>query len=135
MKLTVKDKDFLERLRSLLESKDLSIELKDDGLKSFVLRQNYGDKINAAFHMTRQGVRWRFHRIFCEIYTASYETIYVVESLFGTELRQKAMEIARESVELRKKAKKMASFEVCRREKASEASKLEGCQLTRDLPS
>jgi hypothetical protein len=46
MKLTVKDKDFLERLKSLLESKDLTVELKDDGLKSFVLRQNYGDKIN-----------------------------------------------------------------------------------------
>ena len=123
MKLTVKDKDFLERLRSLLESKDLSIELKDDGLKSFVLRQNYGDKIDSAFNMTRQGVRWRFHRIFCEIYVASYETIYLVESLFGTELRQKAMEIARERVELRKKAKKMGGFEVCRRETGSKSPK------------
>ena len=119
MKLTVKDKDFLERLKSLLESRDLSIELKDDGLKSFVLKQNYGDKINAAFHMTRQGVRWRFQRLFNEVYVSAYVTVYMVESLFGTELRQKAMEIARQRVELRKKAKKMGSFEVCRREKVS----------------
>ena len=119
MKLTVKDKDFLERLRSLLESKDLIIELKDDGFKSFVLRQNYGDKLNAAFHMTRQGVRWRFQRLFNEVYVSAYSTVYMVESLFGTELRHKAMEIARERVELRKKAKKMGGFEVCRRETAS----------------
>jgi len=38
-----------------------------------------------------------------------------VESLFGTELRQKALEIARERVELRKKAQKMGNFERCRR--------------------
>jgi hypothetical protein len=119
MKLTVKDKDFLERLRSLLESNDLSIELKDNGLKRFVLRQNYGDKISAAFHMTRQGVRWRFQRLLNEIYINAYLTIFWVESNFGTELRQMAMEIARERVELRKKAKKMGGFDVCRREKGS----------------
>ena len=45
MKLTQKDKDFLERLRLLLESKDLSVEMKEDGYKRLVLRQNYGDKI------------------------------------------------------------------------------------------
>ena len=49
MKLTLKDKDFLERLRILLDSKDLAVELKYDGLKRFVLRQNYGDKIEGAF--------------------------------------------------------------------------------------
>ncbi len=30
MKLTVKDKDFLERLRELMENKELSVELKTD---------------------------------------------------------------------------------------------------------
>ena len=45
MKLTLKDKDFLEKLKVLLESKELSIELKEDGVKRLVLRQNYGDKI------------------------------------------------------------------------------------------
>ena len=109
MKLTLKDKDFLEHLRILLDSKDLSVELKYDGLKRFVLRRNYGDQIESAFNLTRQGVRWRFQRLFNEIYVSAYECIYVMESLFGTDLRQKAMEIARERVELRKKAQKIGN--------------------------
>jgi len=116
MKLTLKDKDFLERLRSLLETKELSIELKMDGLKRLVLHRNYGDKVESCFNMTRQGIRWRFQRLFNEIYVSSYETIYWVESLFGAELRQKAIEIARERVELRKKAREMGHFEDCRRQ-------------------
>ena len=116
MKLTVKDKDFLERLKPLLESKEMFIELKQDGFKRLVLRQNYGDKIERSFNMTRQGVRWRFHRVFSEIYVQSLETLYWIESLFGTELRQKALEIARERVELRKKARKMGDFDACRRQ-------------------
>jgi len=115
MKLTTKDKDFLERLKPLFDSKDLDIDLKKDGLKRLVLRQNYGDKIESAFHMTRQGVRWRFQRIFSEVYISSYEAIYWIESLFGTELRQKAMEIAKERVELRKKAQEMGHFDFLRR--------------------
>ena len=93
MKLTLKDKDFLEKLKLLLESKELSIELKEDGLKRFVLRQNYGDRIQSYFNLTRQGVRWRFQRLFNEIYINSYLAIYWVESNFGIELRQMAMEI------------------------------------------
>lgn len=111
MKLTVKDKDFLERLKALLDSKDLDIALKKDGLKRLVLRQNYGDKISENFNMSRQGVRWRFHRLFNEIYVSSYECIYWIESLFGTGLRQKALEIAKERVELRKDARKMGHFD------------------------
>jgi hypothetical protein len=111
MRLTLKDKAFLERLKPLFDSMDLDIELKKDGLKRLVLRQNYGDKISQNFNMTRQGVRWRFQRIFSEIYIQAYETIFWVESLFGTELRQKALEIARERVELRKKAKKTGNFD------------------------
>jgi hypothetical protein len=107
MRLTLKDKDFLERLRILLDSKDLSIELKYDGLTRFVLRQNYGDKIESTFKMTRQGVRWRFQRLFNEIYINAYLAIFWVESNFGTELRQKALEIAKEQVELRNKAQKI----------------------------
>ena len=115
MKLTVKDKDFLERLKSLLDSKDLSIDMKHNGLKRLVLKKNYGNKIERCFHMTRQGVRWRFQRLFNEIYISSYEAIYWIESLYGTELRQKAMEIARERVELRKRAQKMGNFDFHRR--------------------
>jgi len=115
MKLTVKDKDFLVKLKPLLESKEMAIELKRDGLKRLVLRQNYGDKIDRCFHMTRQGVRWRFHRIFSEIYVESLQTLYWIESQFGTELRHKALEVAKERVELRKKAQEMWHFERCRR--------------------
>ena len=116
MKLTVKDKDFLERLKPLLDSKDLYIELKKDGLKRLVLRQNYGDKIAQNFNISRQGVRWRFHRIFSEIYVSSYEAIFFIESLFGTELRQKALEIAKERATIRRNAHKMGHVELCRRE-------------------
>ena len=116
MKLTIKDKDFLERLKSLLEDEHLSIELKQDGMKRLVLRQNYGDKIESRFRMTRQGVRWRFGRLFNEIYVNAYLTIFLVESRFGTELRNHAIEIARERIALQKHAKKFDDFEVCRRE-------------------
>ena len=123
MKLTQKDKHFVERLKGLLESKDLSIELVDDGLKRLVLRQNYGDKIESSFKMSRQGVRWRFQRLFNEIYVSAYEAIYYVESHFGTQLRRDAMEIAIQRVELRKKAQKMVFSQGYRRENASSSSK------------
>ena len=103
MKLTIKDKEFLEKLKRLYESKDLSIELKNDGLKRFILRKNYGDKIESDFGLTRQGIRWRFQRILNEIYISAYESVYVIETLFGTHLRSDAMEIVKERVMLRKK--------------------------------
>ena len=104
MRLTQKDKAFIESLKALCDSKDLSVELVEDGLKRLVLRQNYGDKIQSTFKMSRQGVRWRFQRLFNEIYVSSYETIYFIESRFGPELRPHAIEIAKQRVELRKKA-------------------------------
>jgi hypothetical protein len=115
MRLTLKDKDFLERLRILMDSKDLAIELKYGGFKRFVLRQNYGDKIENAFKMTRQGVRWRFQRLFNEIYVNAYLAIFWIESNFGTELRQKALEIAIERVEFRKKALKIGLVKATRK--------------------
>jgi hypothetical protein len=129
MKLTVKDKDFLEQLKSLLESKDLAIELKVDGVKRFVLRQNYGDKIEGAFTMSRQGVRWRFQRLMNQVYVEAYLTVFWVESTFGTELRQKALEIAKERIELRKKAQKMGRFGFCRRQSGCEAASAGGLRL------
>lgn len=106
MKLTQKDKEFIENLKALCESKDLSIEMVDDGLKRLVLRQNYGDKIESVFKMSRQGVRWRFQRLLNDIYISAYETIYFIESLFGPQLRQHAIEIAKQRAELRKKSLK-----------------------------
>ena len=135
MKLTLKDKDFLERLSRLMRSKDLSIELKQDGAKRLVLRRNYGDKIESEFGMTRQGVRWRFQRVLNQVYVSAYESIYLIESQFGTELRQKALEIARERVELRKKAQKMGQIEIHRRETGTEPPKSTHPRLTKDSPS
>jgi len=103
MKLTEKDKIFLEKLKELIQTKDLYVELKKDGYKRLVLKGNYGDKINQVFKMSRQGVRWRFYRLFNLIYVSAYETIYFVETTFGTELRDKAIEIAKEKIELFKK--------------------------------
>jgi hypothetical protein len=115
MQLTIKDKDFIERLRELLEEKELKIDLKEDGLKRFVLRQNYGDKVERSFNMTRQGVRWRFQHL-SEIYISSLEAIYFLESNFGTELRQMALEIVKERVALRKKASSKGFFDAYRRQ-------------------
>ena len=125
MKLTLKDKDFLEKLKPLFNSEQLTIKLKENSFKRFVLHRNYGDKIESAFNLTRQGIRWRFKRIFNEIYVEAYLAVFYIESNFGTELRQMALEIARERVTLRKKAQKMDNFELCRRENRSEGPKLE----------
>jgi hypothetical protein len=122
VKLTCKDKDFLERLKRLLDEKELAIEMKEDGIKRLVLRQNYGDKVEKTFNMSRQGVRWRFYRLFNEVYIEAYEIIFFVESNFGTELRQMAIEIAKERVELRKKAQKIEFFDASRRENGQPAS-------------
>ena len=43
MKMTQKDKEFLEKLHAMMEEKQLAIELREDGLKRLVLRKNYGD--------------------------------------------------------------------------------------------
>jgi hypothetical protein len=104
MKLTEKDAEFLARLRALLDEKELSIELKSSGLKYFVLRQNYGERVETHFAMTRQGVRWRFQRLFNDVYISAYESILLLESNFGAQLRQQAMAIAKERAELRREA-------------------------------
>ena len=129
MKLTQKDRDFLERLRLLLESKDLSVEMKEDGYKRLVLRQNYGEKVENCFRMSRQGVRWRFWRLFNEVYVSAYETIYLMESCFGTQLRQHALAIAKERVEMRKKHLQMGDIDVCRRQNESVESDSQGSRL------
>lgn len=101
MVLTEKDKQFLERLRELLESKDLRVELRPDQPSYMVLRGNYGDKVDQAFHMTRQGVRWRFHRLFNDVYVSAFSTILFVEKTFGPQLRDYAVRISRERYALR----------------------------------
>jgi hypothetical protein len=104
MKLTEKDKAFLETLKQLMESRDLYVELKSDQPSGMVLRGTYGEKVRKAFTMTRQGVRWRFWRLFNDIYVSAFETILFIEKVFGTELREHAIRISRERYALRQEA-------------------------------
>ena len=118
MELTHKDAAFLEALETLLAARHLRIELKEDGQKRLILRQNYRDRICRSFNVTRQGVRWRFNHVFNEIYVNAYLTILTIESLFGTELRKDAMAIAKQRAELRQKAQKLGQFPLPRRQGA-----------------
>ena len=101
MKLTEKDKEFLETLRTLTASKDLWVDLKADQPSYMVLRGTYGEKIHQAFRMTRQGVRWRFQRLFNDVYVSAFETILFVERTYGHELRDLAIRISKERHALR----------------------------------
>ena len=91
----------METLKELMDSKDLWVELKPDQPSRMVLKGNYGEKIHKAFRMSRQGVRWRFWRLFNDIYVSAFETILFIEKTFGTELRDHAIRISRERYALR----------------------------------
>jgi hypothetical protein len=103
VKLTQKDKEFLETLTKLMESKDLCVELRPGRPSYMVLRGTYGDHIGKAFHMTRQGVRWRFQRLLGDVYVSAFETILFIERIFGPQLREHAIRISKERYELRQK--------------------------------
>jgi len=79
-----------------MDSKDLSVELEPGNPSSMVLRGTYGEKIHRVFRMTRQGVRWRFVRLFNDIYVSAFETILFIEKAFGPELRDHAIRISKE---------------------------------------
>ena len=101
MKLTEKDRDFLNKLKRLMDLKDLRVELQQDRPSYMVLRGTYGDKIFKSFRMTRQGVRWRFHRVFNDAYVAAFGCILMIETTFGTHLREHAIRISKERQDLR----------------------------------
>ncbi|MFC1806015.1 hypothetical protein ACFL09_03450 [Planctomycetota bacterium] len=88
----------------MTESKDLSVELKPDQPSRMVLRGTYGEKIHKAFRMTRQGVRWRFWRLFNDIYVSAFETVLFIEKTFGSQLRDHAIRISKERYTLRQEA-------------------------------
>ena len=94
----------METLRQLTDSKDLWVELKPDQPSRMVLKGTYGEKIHKAFRMTRQGVRWRFWRLFNDIYVSAFETILFIEKAFGTELREHAIRISKERHVLRQES-------------------------------
>ncbi|MHC4679417.1 MAG: hypothetical protein ACYTEK_12040 [Planctomycetota bacterium] len=85
-----------------MESKDLWVELKPGKPSYMVLKGTYGEKIHKTFHMTRQGVRWRFQRLFCHVYVEAFETVLMIEKTFGTQLREYAVRVSRERFEMRR---------------------------------
>lgn len=101
MRLTQKDREFLETLKRLMESKDLWVDFVAGRPGYMVLRGTYGDKVHQAFRMTRQGVRWRFQRLFNDVYVSSFETILFIEKTFGPQLREYAVQVSRARYTLR----------------------------------
>jgi len=71
-----------------------------------VLKGTYGEKIHRTFRMTRQGVRWRFQRLFSQVYVEAFLTILMIEKTFGTQLREHAIRISRERYEARREIAK-----------------------------
>lgn len=110
MKLSQKDKEFLERLKQLLDRDVVWIERTYEAPLRFILSGNYGDQVERRFRLTRQGVRWRFWRLFNDMYVSAYETIIFVEKHVGTGYRQDALVIAHERFMLRQRALKDLSF-------------------------
>jgi len=92
----------LESLKTLMESKDLWVELKPGRPNYMVLKGTYGEKIHKTFRMTRQGVRWRFYRLFNQVYVDAFSTILMIERTFGTQLREHAIKISKERYEARR---------------------------------
>ena len=119
MKLTQKDKEFLETLKQLMESNELFVEFKSGKPGCMVLKGTYGEKIHKAFRMTRQGVRWRFHRLFNGVYVEAFESILFVEKIFGPQVRDHAVRISKERYALRQQVVEngfqSADSLVCRR--------------------
>ena len=93
----------MENLKKLMEMKDLWVELKPDKPSYMILKGTYGEKIHKTFQMSRQGVRWRFYRLFNQVYVDAFETILFLEKIFGTELREFAIKISKEKYTLRQK--------------------------------
>ena len=90
-----------------MESKDLWVELKPNSPSYTVLKGTYGEKIHKTFRITRQGVRWRFQRLFSHVYVDAFSTILMIERTFGTQLREHAIKISKERYELRQHIQKI----------------------------
>lgn len=122
-----------------MESHELQVELRPGKPSYMVLRGTYGDHIDKAFHMTRQGVRWRFQRLFNDIYVSSFESIMFLEKIFGPQLREHAVRISKERYELRQQIAQnsfqSADSLLPRRQKPEEAAGGTHVEMTRDLPA
>lgn len=110
MKLSTKDKEFLQRLKDLVKEDQLWVERTLDSPMRFILRGNYGSLIERKFALTRQGVRWRFYRLFNEIYVSAYETIVFIEKELGAQYRQDAVIVAHDRYLTRQRVLRDLSF-------------------------
>ncbi len=108
--LSAKDKDFLERLNELLKADVVWIERTPSQPSRFVLRGNYGSRVEEKFGLTRQGVRWRFQRLFNDLYVDSFAVLLFIEKQLGPQFRQDALVIAHERFVMRQKALQNHSF-------------------------
>ena len=106
MTLTSKDKEFLTKLKQLLEDNDVWVQFKSGPPSRMVLRGTYGQKIHKTFRITRQGVRWRFSRLFNDIYVQAFESVLMIEQTFGTHLRDYAIRISRERYAMHREARR-----------------------------
>lgn len=102
--MSEKDKEFLGKLKKLIDSKDLRVELRPGEPSYMVLKGTYGEEIHKTFGVTRQGVRWRFQHLFARKYIEAFETIMFIEKIFGSQLRDYAIKISKERYALRQKA-------------------------------
>ena len=91
----------------LMESKDLWVELKPGRPSYMILKGTYGEKIHKTFRMTRQGVRWRFYRLFNQVYVDAFSTILMIEKAFGMQLRKYAIKISKERYATRQHIQKV----------------------------
>ena len=94
----------MEKLKKLMDSKDLKVQLVPGEPSRMILKGTYGEKIHKAFGVTRQGVRWRFQHLFAQAYVQAFETIMFIEKVFGSQLRDYAIKISRERYALRQRA-------------------------------
>jgi len=85
-----------------MESHDLWVELRPGSPSYMVLRGTYGEKVHRSFRMSRRGVRWRFQRLLNQIYVSSFEIVLMIETTFGTQLRDHAIRISKERYALRR---------------------------------
>lgn len=110
MRLSAKDEEFLERLKELMDEDVLWVERTTDQPSRFVLKGNYGTHVEQRFGISRQGVRWRFERLFNQLYVDSFAVLVFIEKLLGSQFRQDALIIAHDRFLLRQKALQSQSF-------------------------
>lgn len=110
MRLSAKDQEFLERLKELVNEDVLWIEQSVTPPLRFVLKGNYGTHVEQKFGISRQGVRWRFERLFNQLYVDSFAVLVFIEKLLGAQYRQDALIIAHDRFLSRQKAVQSHSF-------------------------